>query len=243
MDSRIRILVAEHDSHDLEMIDNELKRSGIDYVTEIVDNEAGYKEAIRNFLPDVILCDYTFPSFDGPTAFEIREQLAPETPFILVSGTIGDENSIELIKKGVTDFVLKDKIFTLETKLARALKEAKERKEKSKIEQDLKQSEARLVKAQAIARIGSWEIGLIDLQAKWSEGTYNIFEVDSQHFHVTHATFLRFIHPDDVKEVNLAFQASFNTTSVNTVEHRIITFAGQVKHVEQCWQIYFDERG
>ena len=146
-DHAIKILIAEHDKHDLELICNELKRSQKEFIIKNVGNEKGYREALENFTPDVILCDYTFPAFDGTTAFKISEHLAPETPFILVSGTIGEEKSIELIKNGVTDFVLKDKLYTLETKLTRALKEAKDRKEKDKAEIDLIQSEARLVKA------------------------------------------------------------------------------------------------
>jgi len=97
MKTKTKILIAEHDSVDLELIQNELRQGGIDYVSEIVKNESDYINALKNFLPDIILSDYTFPSFDGPTAFKIREKLAPYTPFIFVSGTIGEEKSIELI--------------------------------------------------------------------------------------------------------------------------------------------------
>jgi PAS domain S-box-containing protein len=243
MNPVIKILIAEHDENDLEMIDTELKRGGFDFVSEIVKNEPDYRIALKTFIPDIILCDFSFPSFDGPAAFRIKEEFAPDTPFILISGAIGEDNSIELIKNGVTDFVLKDKMFTLNTKLLRALKEVNKQKEKSRTELDLKQSEARLVKSQEIAKIGSWETALIDLQVKWSEETYKIFEVDRQDFQVTHAAFLGLIHPDDAEEVNLAFQRSFNCKSINTIEHRIITPSGLLKHVEECWQIFCDDQG
>ncbi len=243
MNSVIKILIAEHDKNDQELINAELKKGIGDFVSEVVQNESNYRKALKYFVPDVILCDYTFPSFDGPTAFKIRQQVTPETPFILVSGTIGEENSIELIKNGVTDFVLKDRLFTLNTKLARALHDAKERKEKSKTEQDLKQSEARLIKAQAIAKVGSWEMDLINLRVSWSEETYKIFEVDRRNGHITHAAFLQLIHPDDIETVNFAFQSSFSCESVNTIEHRIITSTGKLKHLEECWQIVCDEEG
>gem|GEM_PF-1414331 len=132
--------MVEHDQADLEITHQELKTGGFDYTYEVVQNENDFINALTNFIPDVILCDYALPSFSGNRAFEIREQMAPVIPFILVSGTIGEENSIELIKNGVTDFVLKDKMFALNTKLIRALKDAKEHKAKSETEQELKKA-------------------------------------------------------------------------------------------------------
>jgi len=140
MSTVIKILIVEHDLSDLEMMQQELKTSGINYVCEVVKKEQDFINALTDFIPDIILSDYTLPSFAGPTAFKIREELAPHTPFIFVSGTIGEEKSIELIKNGLTDFVLKDKLFTLSTKVARALKDAKDQKEKIKTEQQLKKA-------------------------------------------------------------------------------------------------------
>ena len=112
MNPKIKILIAEHDPIDLELLHHELKKGGIDYVSEVVQNEPGYLKSLKSFMPDIILCDYNFPLFDGLTAFKIREKVAPDTPFIFVSGTIGEEKSIELIRNGVTDYALKDKLFT-----------------------------------------------------------------------------------------------------------------------------------
>src|SRR5688500_5359610 len=124
MKTEIKILIAGHDPVDLELIDNELQKSGITYVSQIVQKEEDYVNALKKFLPDIILCDFTFPSFDGPTAFKIREAIAQDIPFIVVSGTIGEELSIELIKSGITDYCLKEKLFTLNHKVLRALNDS-----------------------------------------------------------------------------------------------------------------------
>ena len=121
MSGKIKILIVEHDPNDIELIQYELKKGGISYISETVQNEKEYGKALKNFIPDIILSDYSIPSFSGLAAFEIKEKISPLTPFIFVSGTIGEENSIELIKNGVTDFVLKDKLFSLTTKFNRAL--------------------------------------------------------------------------------------------------------------------------
>jgi two-component system sensor histidine kinase UhpB len=141
MNTTIKILIVEHDAVDLDLLHQELKAGKIIYVSEVVQNEADYVHALKKFIPDIILSDFTLPSFDGLAAFKIKEKIAPNTPFILVSGTIGEEKSVELIKSGVTDYALKDKLFTLTPKIHRALKESKERKLKNKTNQDLIQSE------------------------------------------------------------------------------------------------------
>jgi len=130
MKSKFRILIAEHDKHDLELLHHELNKGGISYISKVVENEYEYSDSIISFTPDIILSDFSFPSFDGLTAFKIKETLAPDTPFIFVSGTIGEEKSIELIKNGVTDYALKDRLFTLPLKVKRALKESADRHQK-----------------------------------------------------------------------------------------------------------------
>ncbi len=141
---KTKILIVEHDPNDIELIQHELKKGNVNYIAEIVETGNAYENALRNFEPDIILSDYSLPNFDGPAAFEIREKLSPHTPFIFVSGTIGEENSIELIKNGVTDYALKDRLFTLTTKVNRAIKEAKEKREKEQAKESLLQSEMNL---------------------------------------------------------------------------------------------------
>jgi PAS domain S-box-containing protein len=135
---KVKILIVEDNPVDIELMHYELKKGGIDFVSATVQGEEEYRDALKDFIPDIILSDYALPVFDGPTAFKIKEELAPDTPFIFVSGYIGDEKSIEYIKNGVTDYALKDKLFTLAIKVKRALKEAKQKQQKDKIEKTIK---------------------------------------------------------------------------------------------------------
>lgn len=130
MSNKSKILIVEHDPNDIELMLFELKKSGINYESIIVQNEPDFRAELIKFNPDIILSDYSFPSFDGPTAFKIKEKVNPDIPFIFVSGTVGEERAVELIKNGVTDYVLKDKLFTLSQKIFRALKDAEKKKEK-----------------------------------------------------------------------------------------------------------------
>ncbi|MGZ3900859.1 MAG: PAS domain S-box protein, partial [Bacteroidia bacterium] len=137
MIKKLKILIAEHDKQDIELLHNELTKSGLNYESKIVDNEISYTDALKNYLPDIILSDYRFPAFNWPQIFKIREELAPEIPLIFVSGTIGEEKAVELIRNGLTDYALKDKLFTLPQKIIRAIKESEERKEKVIINEKL----------------------------------------------------------------------------------------------------------
>jgi PAS domain S-box-containing protein len=144
MNGSIKILILEHDVYDLELMQYEIKKSGLQYVSEIVQTKEAYHQALCTFKPDIILSDFSLPTFDGLSAFYVRQEAAPDTPFILVSGTIGEEKAVELIKMGVTDYILKEKMYQLAPKVLRALKEAEERKVRELTEKKLKRKEEQL---------------------------------------------------------------------------------------------------
>lgn len=132
MKNKIKILFVEHDDFDLYLIKRELKKSELNYQEVAVENEEDFVIQLNSFKPDIVLSDFNLPTFSGLRAFEIHQQINPNIPFIFVSGIIGEEKSIELIKNGVTDYVLKDKLFSLSQKINRALREFEERESKRK---------------------------------------------------------------------------------------------------------------
>src|SRR5688572_25760978 len=205
MKTLARILIVEHSPDDIELIQHELKSADINFVSEIVKDEQGFINAIKNFIPDIILSDYCLPSFDGDSALKVRTEIAADTPFIFVSGSIGEERSIEYIKNGVTDYVLKDKLFALGVKVKRALQDSKDRIYKTQIESDLKQSENRfralIEKSNEMVTL-SGEDGTIFYISPSVKKTFG-YSFDD----VSKAVSFSFIHPDDLKE----FEANRNT--------------------------------
>lgn len=143
MSDLIKILFLDDSLADIELLQFQLKKDGIKYISEITQDRSSYEKALKVFNPDIILSDYALPSFDGLMAFQMKQIYSPETPFIIISGTIGEQNAVELIKYGVTDYNLKDKLFGVASKIIRALSEAREHKEKIVAEQALYQSEER----------------------------------------------------------------------------------------------------
>lgn len=119
-----KILIVEHNSSNTELIHKELIKSNIDYNLEIVQTKKAYVNALHFFKPDIILSNYTFAEFDGSAAFKIKEEIVPQTPFIFVSDSIGEDIVVEWIKRGVSDFVLNGNLSSLTSKMDRAINEA-----------------------------------------------------------------------------------------------------------------------
>ena len=107
----------------------------------------------------------------------------------------------------------------------------------------LERERARLVEAQEMAKIGSWEAELQSLSVIWAGQTHRIFETDPSSFHPTRPKFLEFIHPEDRVKVDAAFVASLDRHSPSTVEYRIVMPDGRVKILEERWQAFHDEEG
>ncbi|HMG10936.1 MAG TPA: response regulator, partial [Mucilaginibacter sp.] len=140
-----KILILEDNQSDADLLLRELKKSGLRFTSEIVQTRLAFEHALKKFSPDIILSDYALPSFDAITAFRIKQSKYPHIPFIIVSGVIGEENVVELIKNGVTDYASKNTLVTLSAKISRALNDSIVRKEKIIIDDQLKTQAAELI--------------------------------------------------------------------------------------------------
>jgi PAS domain S-box-containing protein len=116
-------------------------------------------------------------------------------------------------------------------------------REQRLIAAQLERERARLVEAQEVAKMGSWEAELQSLNVIWSEQTHRIFETDPSRFQPTRPMFREFIHPEDCAKVDAAFAASLDKRSPSTVEYRIVMPDGRVKILEERWQAFHDEEG
>ncbi len=134
MAKKLRIMILEDVATDAELIEHELSKEGLDFLAIRVETKADFVRAIQDFRPDLILSDYALPSFDGLSALYISRESAADTPFIFVSGTLGEEKAIETLKMGATDYVLKHRLSRLVPVVRRALQKAKERAFRKEIE-------------------------------------------------------------------------------------------------------------
>jgi PAS domain S-box-containing protein len=130
----LRILHLEDNPTDAELIQAILETEGIICDVTRVDTQADFFASIEHGGFDLILTDYTLPSFDGVSALKIAREKCPDVPFIFVSGTLGEEVAIEALKIGATDYILKQRLSRIVPSVQRALREAKERGERKRAE-------------------------------------------------------------------------------------------------------------
>lgn len=256
MSQPLRVLLAEDNLNDTELVLRALRQAGFAPDWHRVETEQDFLERLTPDL-DIILSDYDMPAFNGPQALELLKHSGMDIPFIIISGTIGEDVAVEMMRLGATDYLLKDRLARLGISVRLALEQENLRKERVKAVEALKQSEqelreltaelkierAHLTAAQAVAKMGSWDTDLSTLAVIWSAETYRIFEVTPGQFQPTHQNFLELIHPEDRAAVDLAFNQSLDQQSVNSLEHRLLMPDGRIKFVEEHWQVFHDEQG
>lgn len=143
MPEPLRVLLVEDVVTDAELVMHALKRDGIDAIFERVDSERALNDRIGAFAPQVVLSDFSLPGFSGMAALDLVHRVSPQTPFIFVSGTIGEERAIESLKSGAIDYVLKTNLARLGPAVRRALEQAAERAARTRAEEDLAQAHQR----------------------------------------------------------------------------------------------------
>ena len=137
----VYVLCLEDNLKDAELFQEMLHDSGYLVKMDIVSQEEQYISSLKANNYDIILADYTLPGFDAPAALKLANLLRPEVPFICVSGTIGEDTAVELLKQGATDYVLKDRIGRLAFAVQRALEESETQKDWKKAQADLQKKE------------------------------------------------------------------------------------------------------
>jgi signal transduction histidine kinase len=130
VESPLHILHLEDDPHDAALVHSTLETGGITCAITCVQNREEFLAALECDDIDLILSDFSLPAFDGLAALGMAQVRRPDVPFILVSGTLGEERAIDSLKGGATDYVLKERLARLVPAVQRALQEVKERVER-----------------------------------------------------------------------------------------------------------------
>lgn len=136
MNNKIGILLVEDNAADAELIRAALQGGGLSFTLRHAENEVEFLHELDGILPDVILCDHGFPSFDGFKAIELARAHCPEVPFIFVTAALGEDVAIASFKNGATDYVLKNRLSQLPHAIERALGEVGERAARRRVERE-----------------------------------------------------------------------------------------------------------
>src|SRR6478609_2124745 len=232
MNSPLRVLHLEDDVRDTELVQATLEGEGIQSELTRVEREQDFLAALKRGDVDLILADYTLPSFDGLSALRIAQQRAPEVPLIFVSGTLGEDVAIEALKTGATDYVLKTRLARLGPAVSRALREAREKADRARAETALRRSEAFLAEGQRISHTGSWSWNVSSGKATWSDEHYRIFGFDPDRTKASFQLFIGTVHPDDRQFIKQKLDEAIHEKTGFDLEFRLALADGSIKHVQ-----------
>lgn len=138
----LHVLLVEDNAQDAALVVAALKRDGFDLKWARAETEAEFLARLREG-PDLVLSDYSLPQFTGLRALQLVRQLRPDLPFILLSGTIGEEIAVEAMRLGATDYLLKDRLARLGEAVNRVLAESRRERERRESEVAQRETEAR----------------------------------------------------------------------------------------------------
>ncbi len=230
MRNPLRILSIEDDPKDTELIEDLLETEGIVCEVTRVDTQPALLASLEQGGIDLILADYSLPSFDGISALKFAMKACPDVPFIFVSGTLGEEVAIEALKIGATDYVLKTSLSRLVPSVLRALREATQRAERKRAEEALRESETYLAEAQRLSHTGSFGWRPSTGEILWSEETFRIFQYDRA-TKPTVELVLQRVHREDVELVKHTIDRASQDGKDFEHEYRLVMPDSSIKYV------------
>jgi len=202
MPDLVRVLMVEDVADDAALLERELRRAGIAGATRRVDSERAYREALRTFAPDIILTDHSLPTFGAADALRIALLEAPDTPVIVVTGSLDEETAAEYIKAGAADYVVKHHLERVGPAVVRALDLRRARTEQARAEEARRQGEERF---RALIEHGADAVALVAPDGTLLFASHSIERLlgFAPAELVGHPGFER-VHPDDAPRLHAA---------------------------------------
>ena len=209
-----------------------------------VETRQSFIDAVTDGGPfDLILSDFHLPDFDGMSALAIARERLPRVPFIFVSGMLGEENAIEALKKGATDYVVKLRMERLQVVVRRALVEARDRNELTDKRKALAESEARLRFALEAGRLGSWELTLATNRLRVSSICAANLGLSDPSEIPTYERLLERVHPEDREHQQAMVRQAVTNGSPLDMEYRTIWPDGSIHWVQVRGRAIYDRDG
>lgn len=227
---------------DAELAEKELERGKIPFSSLRVETEAEFREGIREFKPHIILADHSLPSFDGRSALKIAQQEIPQVPFIFLSGKIGGEFVVEVLREGAKDYVFKNNISKLPHTIKRALDEVDEALELEMAAKSLKDQEAQLRLITANIQDMVMQVDAEGYIQYLSSSLGNILGYDYQDFLGQPITsFIHLVHPEDVDNMVNAMEGVKSSFPSVREEFRCKDIEGEYHWLESLVNPFLDE--
>jgi two-component system sensor histidine kinase UhpB len=229
--SPLRLLIVEDSADDAELIVRELRRSGFEPSWKRVETEDALAESLATE-PDVVICDFSVPGLDTGRVLELLRERGDATPLVIVSGTIGEETAVEIMRLGAADYLLKDRLARLGPAIRHVLEQRRDADERVRAVRELRTAEARYrsLVEQLPAIVYTWGVtGSLDsfTELYVSPRIREILGFAPDEWLRNPSLWIDRLHPEDRDEVLAATARSIREGTAFQLEYRMIAKDGR----------------
>lgn len=247
MNKQLKILILEDCADDVDLIERELKRGGLQFTSAIVKKKDEYERALSELRPDVVLSDHSLPQFNSVEAMEIckrfQKQHNVSIPFILITGSVSEEFAVQSIKAGADDYILKDRLKRLPSSIKNALDKAKIERERLDFLAETIAQSALMKEAEHLANFGSWQIDLATRRHQWTDQAIRMFGFVPGEIHPDEEKFFANIHPQDRDAVKQVMNDVVSSLPSHEFEYRIIEKDNNIRYLHSKIVVKRNEAG
>ena len=242
MDKVLRVLMLEDTPTDAELAEHELRKAGINFISQRVESRGAFMRALEDFRPDIILSDYKLPDFDGMAALEIMRREHPEVPVIMVTGAFSDIDAVELLTAGAKDYILKDRLARLAPAVLRALAAEQVASARRAAEKALRESEERFRSLVESSSDWIWEIDERAVYTYSSPQVYDLLGYTATE--IIGKTPFELMSPDEAVRVKAIFDANVaDSKPFRLLENANLHKDGRTVFLETSGNPFFDSQG
>ncbi len=228
MNGPLRMLHLEDDPDYCDLVQSLLAKEGYKVESVLTDDRAGFEAALAPDKFDIILADYLLPTYNGLDALRVAREKCPETPILLVSGTIGEQAAIESLRNGATDYVLKQWPERLVPAVRRAVEEAEERRQRRRVESELVRREKHF---RALTENALDILSILDHQGAFTYNSPSVTRVlGYEPVDLAGQSAFALIHPEDLPGVLQGFDYGLRNPD------RTVTLGFRFRHRDGSWR-------
>lgn len=251
----LRVLHIEDQERDVALLTRHLIQAGYQLVSHRVDTETGLRDALKTGTWDVVLCDYSMPKFGALEALRVVKESTLDLPFIIISGTVGEDLAVEAMRAGAHDYLMKDKLARLVPTIEREMLDAENRRARVKAEADQKKLQAQLnTQRERLNNIVANVPGVVwetrgtpfgqDQQITFvSDYIEQMLGYSVREWRMSPEMSLQLMHPDDRERVNRETNLAYQSGQKNRTEFRLLNKNGQPVWVETHSAVIKDLNG
>jgi PAS domain S-box-containing protein len=230
METPLRLLLIEDSESDAALLIRHLEKGGYAVISERIETAEQLESALQEQSWDIIISDYQLPGFDASAALALFTAKGTDIPFIVVSGTIGEETAVSIMKAGAQDYLMKNNLAKLPSVVKRELAEARHRKELKEAEEQLRLNEQRWKFAIEGSNDGMWDWNVqtnaMYLSPRWKE----MLGFDDDEIPNHYDEWYNRVHPDDIEKKMEKIHNHFrHETSLYIIELRLLCKDGSYK--------------